>query len=81
MLAVLIGIAFGWIWYLVIRDRGGAGSSRRFESSVVRVPQCALCCSKPVEQVAASIEDNSLKLVAHSAFVHEFEEMNREFKV
>ena len=81
ILAILIAFTFGWIWYLVIRDRGGAGSSRRFESIVVRVPQCARCCSKPVEQVAASIEDNSLKLVAHSAFVHEFEEMNCEFNV
>ena len=76
ILATLIGFLFGWIWYLVIRDRGGAGNTRRFESLVVRVPQCTSCSSKPIEQVAASIEDNSLKLVAHIAFVHEFEQEN-----
>jgi hypothetical protein len=77
LLAVLIGFAFGWIWYLIIRDKSAAGNSRRFESIVVRVPQCPLCSSKPIEQIAASVEDNALKLVAHRAFVDEFERTNR----
>lgn len=77
LLAVLIGFAFGWIWYLIIRDKGGAGNSRRFESIVVQLPQCPLCCANPIEQIAASVEDNALKIVAHRAFVDDFERTNR----
>ncbi len=75
-LAVVVGFAFGWIWYLLIRDKGGSANSRRFESIIVRIPQCPFCSSKPIEQIAASIEDNALKLVAHRDFVEEFEAVN-----
>ena len=76
LLAIVIGFLFGWILYLVIRDKGANGNGRRFETVVVRVPQCGLCSSKPIEQVAALIEDNALKLVTHRAFVAEFERLN-----
>ena len=75
-LAVVIGLTFGWIWYLLIRDKGGSANSRRFESIIVRIPQCTFCSSKPIEQIAASVEDNALKLVAHRDFVGEFQNVN-----
>lgn len=75
-LAVVFGFAFGWIWFRLIRDEGGSANSRRFESIIVRIPQCVFCSSKPIEQIAASIEDNALKLVVHREFVQEFERVN-----
>lgn len=76
LLAIVIGFLFGWAWYILIRDKGANGNGRRYETVVLRVPQCGLCSSKPIEQVAASIEDNALKLVTHRAFEAEFERLN-----
>ncbi len=71
--AILVGVLFGWLWYLIVRDKGGAVSNRRYEKIVLQLPRCNACSKVNVEPAGASFPDGALKIVAHRIFVDEFE--------
>ena len=73
MCAILVGVLFGWLWYLIVRDKGGAVSNRRYEKIVLQLPRCNACSKVNVEPAGASFPDGALKIVAHRIFVDEFE--------
>lgn len=75
--AILAGLLFGWIGYLIIRDKGAENTRRRTESIVVNVPVCASCRNSEIQPVGSSRTDATLKIAAHREFVEAFTKINR----